>query len=117
MSDQPKDEPQTHDYLKPAWGRNCTFTPLEKGQRGHVTGWGRGVEVGDYLLLPNGNVSTRYRITILHNYDGPPDMWRAEVMFAPIARVLTVSLDQLCENELITCPRCNGSGHVLKGEG
>jgi hypothetical protein len=48
-----------------------------------VHGWGLGVRKGDYLLLPNGPVSTRYQVETIRYTPDPPDMWFAELRFAP----------------------------------
>jgi hypothetical protein len=75
--------PQTHDYTVREWGHDYTFTPVEDGRRGQVVGWGTGLQDGDYLLLRNGDGSTRYRIKRVAYFRDPEDMWRADVVFAP----------------------------------
>lgn len=76
-------KPQTHDYTRRTWGRDFTFTPRNGGQRGTMIGWGEGINTGDYLILPHNNATTRYKIERIDYYADPPDMWRAEVVFAP----------------------------------
>ena len=77
-------EAATHDFAaNRGYGHDWTFEPINSGQRGKVFGWGYGVKAGDYLILQNGDHSTRYVVDALRHYPDPPDMWRAEVTFAP----------------------------------
>ncbi len=83
-------EPATHDYGpgKRYWGHDYTFTPIDDGQRGRATGWGKGIRQGDYLLLANGDQSTRYRVESIKygnsvSLGSPDDMWKATLTFAP----------------------------------
>jgi hypothetical protein len=74
----------THDYRVPRWGHDfATIHVFADGKRITAQGWGRGVLVGDYLLLPNRNAETRYRVERIDYYPDPPDMWMAELVFAP----------------------------------
>lgn len=74
---------RTHDYTVREWGHDSVFTPIDGGQRASVSGWGYGLERGDYALFPNGERTTRYRIDRIEYYRDPPDMWHAEMTFAP----------------------------------
>ncbi|MFI5297364.1 MAG: hypothetical protein ACHREM_04640 [Polyangiales bacterium] len=74
---------KTHDYTKQTWGHDCTFTPLDSGTRGFAVGWGLGLSAGDFILLPNRGETTRYKIETIAYHRDPPDMWRAELSFAP----------------------------------
>jgi hypothetical protein len=77
----------THDFTTcRGYGHDYTFEPINGGQRGKVFGWGRGVRPGDYLILSNSDGSTRYVVDAIRYYPDPPDMWRAEVTFAPRSR-------------------------------
>ena len=77
-------EPPTHDYTDPRWGRNFNIVNLSRdGQTANLTGWGRGLKVGHYLLLKNGHDNTRYKITSIEYMRDPADMWAAAVTFAP----------------------------------
>jgi hypothetical protein len=77
--------PRTHDYSGPrrGFGHDYSFTPADGGRFGHATGWGRGIQAGDFLLLQNGDRSSRYRVVEIGYYSDPPDMWRAQLAFAP----------------------------------
>lgn len=41
------------------------------------------IEAGDYLILQNGDGSTRYRVKTIEYKRDPKDMWEAEVVFEP----------------------------------
>lgn len=75
---------KTHDYTKRYWGHDYTFDPVEdNGQRGHMIGWGHGIKNRDYLIIRNGDGSSRYQVTKIKYMMDPPDMWSADVKFAP----------------------------------
>lgn len=75
---------KTHDYTRCAWGHNIeVLSFLGEGKRLRVAGWGLGIAKGDYLLLNNKGDSTRYQVSSIKYRRDPPDMWTAELMFAP----------------------------------
>lgn len=76
-------EGRTNDYTVRGWGHDYTFDPVDNGQRGRMMGWGHGIEPGDYLILPADPGTTRYRVKSIRYFSDPPDMWSAEVVFAP----------------------------------
>ena len=77
-------DPETHDYTKRGWGHDYTFDPRRGGLEGRMMGWGFGIQEGDFLILSRKDGgSTRYRVTHIQYYRDPPDMWRADVEFAP----------------------------------
>jgi hypothetical protein len=80
-------EAQVHDFRDAArgWGHDLCYEPLP-GQRLKATGWGHGLEGGDFMLLTNGAADTRYRIDeveYIGGMGGPKDMWSAVLSFAP----------------------------------
>lgn len=75
--------PITHDYTNQRWGHACAFEPIDGGLKGRAHGWGAGVAIGDYLLLPNDESSSRYKVTRIRYVLNPPDQWFAELEFAP----------------------------------
>lgn len=81
--DSLKTKPQTHDYTERYWGHDYTFKPLVGGLHGRMTGWGRGIKGGDYLIIQNGQETSRYIVDSISYYRDPSDMWEAEVSFAP----------------------------------
>ena len=74
---------KTHDYTERYWGHDYTFEPIAGGLYGRMMGWGHGIRDGDYLILLSGDETTRYKVDSISYYRDPPDMWKAEVSFAP----------------------------------
>lgn len=93
MTDQPAPEkaPRTHDFGpgRRCWGHDYSIDKvLDGGQRIRASGWGhdgRLIEEGDYLLLeaPDRKRATRYQVQKIERVMDPPDMWHAELSFAP----------------------------------
>ena len=76
--------PQTHDYTRRTWGHNYSTTDvIDGGMRLRMAGWGEGIKAGDYLILPNGDETTRYQVEKIKYRMDPPDMWFADAVFAP----------------------------------
>lgn len=65
------------------WGDNYIFTPINKGLKGSILGWRAGLGEGDYVILKNGDKTTRYQIEEISYYSDPTDMFKASVKFAP----------------------------------
>lgn len=74
---------KTHDYTKPRWGHDYTFSPVNGGLKGELMGWGMGIEAGDYLIIRNGDGSSRYQVDEIEYFADPKDMWKATATFAP----------------------------------
>ena len=74
---------QTHDYRVSYWGHDYSFKTYDNGQTLELIGWGQGIKKNDYLLLKNGNDSTRYQIKSIKYQSNPSDMWFATARFAP----------------------------------
>lgn len=76
-----------HDFTnkQKRFGWDVAFNPKDGGLQAAITGWSDKVVInaGDYLLLSNGEATTRYRITSIRYYSDPSDMFRAEAEFAP----------------------------------
>lgn len=85
MSAGPAQTTQTHDYTLRTWGHNYNIVEIvDGGQQLRLAGWGRGLRVGDYLLLQNGEGSTRYQVGDDLRYERDPgDMWWCTATFAP----------------------------------
>lgn len=74
----------THDYRRGWWGWNIlNIRPINNGMQAEALGIGRGVKVGDYLLLSHSKGETRYRVTSIKYRLDPSDMWSANLEFAP----------------------------------
>jgi hypothetical protein len=83
----------THDFGpgRRCWGHDyCVDKVVDGGQRLHASGWGhdgRMIQEGDYLLLGatsnGGKRATRYQVRKIERAMDPPDMWHADLAFAP----------------------------------
>ncbi len=74
----------THDYTHRRWGHDFSITRVhDDGMRLDMMGWGEGIRRGDYLILPNGESDTRYRVDDVSYMVDPIDMWRIRASFAP----------------------------------
>lgn len=86
-------EPATHDYGpgKRGWGHDYAIHAVAgEGAVLHASGWGHGIDTGDYLLIesqqPTRDGRTRYRVAEIKYYANPADMWSARLEFAPRSR-------------------------------
>ncbi len=68
---------KTHNYTRAIRGQDYVFEPIEQGLTGHMTGYGKGVKVGDYLILQEGSDRCRYKVEEIDYYSNPEDMWIA----------------------------------------
>lgn len=81
----------THDYTRRYLGHDFLIHRVEnEGWLIHVSGWGEGLREGDYLILPNTEGSTRYRLVSVSYYADPPDMWTGSATFSPRAALSQV---------------------------
>ena len=75
---------ETHDYTAVGWGHSYSIQSIsDEGQSLSLAGWGCGISNGDYLLLKNGEGSTRYKVDTVKYCRDPKDMWFAELSFSP----------------------------------
>lgn len=75
---------KTHDLSSQTWGRNYNVMNIHKeGMRVDLVGWCEGIKKGDYLLLKQGDGTTRYLVDEIRYEGDPKDMWFAETSFAP----------------------------------
>ena len=76
-------DPVTIGYTVRYWGHDFIVRKVD----GHVIsgmGWcERGPSVGDMLVLPNGDETTRYRVTEVRRMVEPQDMFAYTATFAP----------------------------------
>jgi hypothetical protein len=74
----------THDYSAREWGRNYSIIETEdEGLQLRLAGWGKGISADDYIIIKNGDGTTRYKIDSIEYKRDPADMWFAEASFAP----------------------------------
>lgn len=75
---------RVHDYTFRTWGHDYIIGRVEDGgKRLHVSGWGEGIRAGHFILLPNGETSTRYQVSEIKYMRDPRDQWFAVLRFAP----------------------------------
>lgn len=75
---------ETHDYTRRHWGHDFAIMAIRDGGKElRVSGWGLGIETGHYLVLPNGDDTTRYRVRDIEYEYNPRDQWHATLDFAP----------------------------------
>lgn len=74
----------THDLSSKSWGRNYNvMNIIDNGMQISLCGWYSGIKTGDYLLLKQGDGTTRYLVDSIRYAGDPEDMWFAEASFAP----------------------------------
>lgn len=74
----------THNLTLKTWGHDYTFRPIANGLKGSMNVWTpKWLYEGDYLIIRNGNGTTRYRIDAAKWHHDPGDMWSLTVSFAP----------------------------------
>jgi hypothetical protein len=68
---------QTHDYTQCVYGRDYVFESVNNWTQGYMTGQGKGVKRGDYILLQDSSDSHLYKVEEIEHYSEPSDMWIA----------------------------------------
>ena len=75
---------KTHDFSTREWGHNYNILNIsDGGMEIDIAGWGRGLSDDDYIIIQNGNDTTRYKLDSIEYKHDPPDMWFASASFAP----------------------------------
>jgi len=78
------DRMSTHDYSVREWGHNYQVIDVENnGLSLRLAGWGKGLSDDDYIIIKNGDDTTRYQLIKVEYKSNPSDMWFAEASFAP----------------------------------
>lgn len=75
---------KTHDYSHLERGSNYFFESLKEDMQGCMTGFGKGIKPGDYIILQQGSEPARYQVEEIDYYSDPPDMWMALLKQVPI---------------------------------
>ncbi|KAF3886916.1 MULTISPECIES: hypothetical protein [Nostocales] len=68
---------KTYDYTQYICGCDYVFEVAEGGTTGYMTGQGKGIKPGDYIILRDGSILCRYQVAEIDYYAEPPDMWMA----------------------------------------
>ncbi|EOI5715321.1 hypothetical protein ACMS0D_001591 [Cronobacter turicensis] len=77
---------KTHDFTKPSqrWGHSIGYqleTP--DGIRLKAYGWGGGISDGDYLILTNGDSTSRYQVEGIRYMDNVNDQFLCTLVYSP----------------------------------
>jgi MioC protein len=72
-----KQKPKTHDYRQFVWGEDYIFESNDSGNGGYMTGQGKGIKRGDYLILSNGTDCYHYQVEQIDYYSNASDIWIA----------------------------------------
>jgi hypothetical protein len=74
-----------HDFTKTRWGHNVEFISMsDDGRSADAFVFGPHTPPGDYLILKNGEGTTRYQVVENKGRGmGPHDMRRVSLVFAP----------------------------------
>ena len=68
--------PKQHHYTHAEEGVDYQFEAIDRaGQRGYMTGQGRGVQVGDRVVLQHNHQAVNYQVEAIDYYACPADMW------------------------------------------
>lgn len=72
-----KQKHKIHDYTDAEYGKEYIFESSGNNTQGYMTARGKGVKVGDYIILRNGSTSYHYQVKEIDYYSNPADMWMA----------------------------------------
>jgi MioC protein len=74
----------THNYTERRWGKDYSIIAIEDGGLSlALSGWGRGIRSGDYIIIKNGDDTTRYMFDTISYHSDPSDMWNGTLTFSP----------------------------------
>jgi MioC protein len=68
---------KTHDYTCYQNGSDYMFEAIEHGAQGYMTGQGKGVNPGEFIILNLEGSPHRYEVKAIDYYSSPSDMWVA----------------------------------------
>lgn len=67
-------KPRIHNFTVQVEGANFVLEAIDGG-RIQMTGYGKGIKRGDYIILSKDKI--RYRVEAIDYYADPPDIWTA----------------------------------------
>jgi hypothetical protein len=77
----PPSIPVTHDFTR---GRvEYSLSPNAQGDRAVMIGWRQDVRTGDFIILPNNNFTTRYKVHEVAYVKSTATMFKAYLIFDP----------------------------------
>jgi hypothetical protein len=70
---------KTYDYTDQVGNFNYVFEPIDNHTKGYMTGYGKGVKIGDRIILQDTDETYTYQVEQIDYYLDPPDMWIAQL--------------------------------------
>lgn len=70
-------KPRTHKFSDQVEGVNYFLEALDGGTV-QMTGYGKGIKPGDYIILTKDKI--RYRVEAIDYYADPPNLWTAMLL-------------------------------------
>jgi hypothetical protein len=77
---------KTYDYTRYVSGQDYVFESGNDLKKGYMTGQGKGIKRGDYIILKKGSDSCQYQVEEIDYYSEPADMWIALLSEAIVER-------------------------------
>jgi MioC protein len=74
---------RVYDYTHLQSGTHYVFERIEQGDGGYMTGYGKGITSGDYLLIDSEHDVVKYQVEEISYYANPSDMWTALIRRVP----------------------------------
>jgi hypothetical protein len=74
---------KVYDYTHLQSGTHYVFERIEQGDGGYMTGYGKGITSGDYLLIDSEDAVEKYQVEEISYYANPCDMWTALIRKVP----------------------------------
>jgi hypothetical protein len=69
-----------YDYTQYVSGRDYVFEVGEDLTKAYMTAQGRGIQVGDRIIVQKGDLVYHYDVEVIEYYSNPPDMWMASLV-------------------------------------
>jgi MioC protein len=66
---------KVYDYTQYISGRDYVFEVNEDATKAYMTAHGKGIKVGDRILIQKGNFVYHYDVEAIDYYSNPSDMW------------------------------------------
>ena len=70
-------KPRTHNLTDQIENVNYEFEQID-GERAQMTGYGKGIHPGDYIILTKEQI--RYRVEAIEYYANPDNLWTAVLL-------------------------------------
>lgn len=76
-SERSQESVKIHDYTHQLQDLDYALEPAAEPNHSYMTGQGKGVKVGDRILLHHDGAIYTYRVKTIDYYASPSDMWAA----------------------------------------